>query len=138
MRPISTARMSPPRGSVSESTRTKPLLWKTSAPNSETAIRDGQWKLHHPTKKRGEVELYDLSSDPSERNNLAAEKPDVVKTLPLADRLREAARPPARIRDGYQRLDERPLLVRQIRPRRLPRRFQFIRHGLALRCSITA
>ncbi len=55
---------------------------------------------------------------------------DPVQNLSQID----SARPPARLRGGNQRLDERPLLVRQIRPRR----FQFIRYGLALPCLITA
>ena len=63
-------------------TRTKPLLWKTSALNSPSAIRVENWKLHHPTNpKRGGVELYDLAADPGETRNLAAKHPDVVKRL---------------------------------------------------------
>jgi len=51
--------------------RTKPLLWKTSSTGSESFIRDGQWKLRHPTRKNGgEVELYDLSTiPPSQRTS---------------------------------------------------------------------
>ena len=64
-----------------ELTRTKPLMWKTSSPNSEGAIRDGNWKLHHPNSKRGEPELYDVAADPGERNNLAIKKPEIVKQL---------------------------------------------------------
>ena len=47
-----------------EHVRAKPLLWKTSAPGSDAGIRDGQWKLIHPTRKRGEIELYDITADP--------------------------------------------------------------------------
>jgi arylsulfatase A-like enzyme len=61
--------------------RTKPLFWKTSNPNSAGAIRDGRWKLHHPISRRGDVELYDIVTDPGEHTNLAAEKPDIVKSL---------------------------------------------------------
>jgi arylsulfatase A-like enzyme len=64
-----------------EFTRTKPLLWKTSAPQSPGAIRDGQWKLHHPTGRRGETELYDIVADPGEKKNLASERPEIVKKL---------------------------------------------------------
>ncbi len=64
-----------------EFTRTKPLLWKTSAPNSEGAIRDGKWKLHHPNSRRGELELYDITADPGEHHNLASEKLEIVKAL---------------------------------------------------------
>jgi arylsulfatase A-like enzyme len=64
-----------------EHARTKPLLWKTSASNSDPAIRDGQWKLHGSHRQRGEVELYDISADPGETHNLAADKPEIVKAL---------------------------------------------------------
>ncbi|MCX7887532.1 MAG: sulfatase-like hydrolase/transferase [Verrucomicrobiae bacterium] len=62
-------------------TRTKPLLWKTSAANSPTAIREGRWKLHYPNNKRAELELYDLETDPGERHNLARQQPDIVQRL---------------------------------------------------------
>ena len=62
--------------------RTKPLLWKTSSPGSESYIREGQWKLRHPTRKKdGELELYDIVADPAESKNLAAQHPDIVKKL---------------------------------------------------------
>lgn len=61
--------------------RLKPLFWKTSSTGSTPAMRDGKWKLHLPRKQRGEPELYDLSIDPSESNNIAAQHPDVVKSL---------------------------------------------------------
>ena len=63
----------------SDRERTKPLFWKTSAPGSTPAMREGKWKLHLPRKQRGDPELYDLSIDPSESNNVAAQHPDVVK-----------------------------------------------------------
>lgn len=63
-------------------TRIKPLFWKSSAPASETTIREGQWKMRYPTRKNaGEVELYDLVADPAESENLAAQHPDIVKKL---------------------------------------------------------
>jgi N-acetylgalactosamine-6-sulfatase len=61
--------------------RSKPLFWKTSNPNSDVALRDGDWKIHVPGRKRGEVELYDLSKDPGERENLAARRPEVAASL---------------------------------------------------------
>lgn len=62
--------------------RSKPLLWKTSSPGSESYIREGQWKLRHPTRKNGgDVELYEIHADPTESQNVAKQHPDVVKTL---------------------------------------------------------
>jgi arylsulfatase A-like enzyme len=62
--------------------RTKPLFWKTSAAGSESFIREGQWKLRHPTRKNdGEVELYDMVADPGESKNVAAQHPAIVSNL---------------------------------------------------------
>ena len=62
--------------------RSKPLLWKTSAPGSSAGIREGPWKLIHPTRKNGgDVELYDIVADPAETHNVAARHPEVVKEL---------------------------------------------------------
>lgn len=61
--------------------RTKPLFWKCSAAGSSPAMRVGKWKLHLPRKQRGEPELYDLSLDPSESNNVAETHPEVVGRL---------------------------------------------------------
>lgn len=57
--------------------RTKPLFWKTSSANSAPAMRDGQWKLHLNRKRDHGIQLYDLSIDPSESHNVAAENPKV-------------------------------------------------------------
>jgi len=61
--------------------RSNPLLWKTSNPKSEMGIRDGNWKLHHPNRHRGEVELYDVVADPTEAHNVAAQHPEIVQRL---------------------------------------------------------
>jgi len=42
------------------------------------AIRSGQWKLR---KVKENIELYDLKNDISEKNNLAAKKPELVEQL---------------------------------------------------------
>ena len=39
------------------------------------------WKLIVPTEGYGKVELFDLSEDPHEHKNLAAEKPDLVEKM---------------------------------------------------------
>ncbi|MEI6235935.1 MAG: sulfatase-like hydrolase/transferase, partial [Planctomycetota bacterium] len=62
--------------------RTKQLLWKTSSTGSESYIREGPWKLCHPSRKNGgDLELYDIVSDPAEKQNVAAKHPDIVKQL---------------------------------------------------------
>ncbi|MBL9143887.1 MAG: sulfatase-like hydrolase/transferase [Verrucomicrobiaceae bacterium] len=62
--------------------RAKPLLWKTSTAGSESVIREGPWKLVHPTRKRaGEIELYNVLADSAEEHDVAAQHPDIVKQL---------------------------------------------------------
>jgi N-acetylgalactosamine-6-sulfatase len=68
------------RGDASH-VRVKPLLWKVSNPRADVGVRSGDWKLILPIARRGEPELYQLSEDPGETRNVAAEKPDVVKRL---------------------------------------------------------
>ena len=60
--------------------RATPLFWKTSSVGSAPAIRDGKWKLHLGRRDPG-IELYDLSIDPSESNNVAEQQPEVVARL---------------------------------------------------------
>jgi len=64
-----------------------PLLqgktFKRSAPigfisTNQKTYNDEQYKLYQSGKK---VELYDLIKDPSEKNNIAAQHPETVKTL---------------------------------------------------------
>lgn len=64
-----------------EHVRTKPLFWKTSSPGSDAGIRFAQWKLIHPTRRRGDVELYDLSNDDAEKHNVAEQQTEIVKSL---------------------------------------------------------
>lgn len=62
--------------------RKRPLLWKTSAEGSSAGIREDRWKLIHPTRKNGgDIELYDILSDPAETKNVAGQNPEVVERL---------------------------------------------------------
>lgn len=61
--------------------RASPLFWKTSASNSDAAMRWQNWKFHGSSRRRGDVALYDLASDPGEMNNLATQLPEVVAGL---------------------------------------------------------
>lgn len=61
--------------------RMKPLFWKTSSADSNPAIREGKWKLHLKTGRDQQVELYDLSVDPSESRNVAGKYPEIVTEM---------------------------------------------------------
>jgi len=54
------------------------------------ALRQGDWKLIWRTMLPSSVDLYDLSKDPSEQNNLAAANPD--KVAAMKQRLDELAK----------------------------------------------
>jgi arylsulfatase A-like enzyme len=94
--------------------RTKPLFWRDPLadlpPSGHVlnkspilAVREGAWKLMmNPDGSR--TQLYDIPNDPSEMNNLAHEKPALVKamkrrllqwhrSLPTSDRRIENYRP---------------------------------------------
>ena len=45
------------------------------------AIRRGNWKLIKVALLPGKTELFDLSKDPGERNNVAKENPEIVRDL---------------------------------------------------------
>jgi len=56
--------------------RTQPLFWEHEG---NRAVRSGNWKL--VSVYPNDWELYDLAADRVERNDLAASRPDLVKTL---------------------------------------------------------
>ena len=60
-----------------ESTRSKALFWEWS---NGQAIREGDWKLVRWGKENS-WDLYDLSEDPTETNNLASDFPERVETM---------------------------------------------------------
>ena len=44
-------------------------------------MREGKWKMHMGGRNGKAIELYDLSVDPSESQNIADQHPDVVADL---------------------------------------------------------
>ncbi len=61
--------------------REKALFWKTSTEKSDPAILMENWKLHGSLRRKGEVTLHDLRSDPSENVNVADSHADVLERL---------------------------------------------------------
>ena len=63
--------------------RIKTQFWAAVGGGSNISIRKGYWKLHHNINdtSRTDTELYDLSIDPSEDNNVKGDFPAVVDEL---------------------------------------------------------
>lgn len=60
------------------------LYWEFHEQGGKKAVRKGKWKavkLHCFNAEKTHIELYDLSKDISEKNNIASEYPRVVKEL---------------------------------------------------------
>lgn len=60
------------------------LYWEFHEKQGRQAIRRGQWKgvrYNVATDPDSTIELYDLSNDPGEQHNLAAEYPEMAKEL---------------------------------------------------------
>ena len=61
--------------------RSKPLYWRVSSRGAAPAMREGKWKLHLGSRRGRETELYDLSVDEAESQNVAEEYPNVVARM---------------------------------------------------------
>jgi len=60
------------------------LYWEFHEKGGRIAVRKGNWKgvkYNVLNDSDANIELYDLSIDPGETNNLASEKPEIVKEL---------------------------------------------------------
>jgi arylsulfatase A-like enzyme len=61
------------------------LYWEFHEQEGKQAVRWGNWKgVRLDIHKKGfhdEIELYELQTDPAETNNVAAEKPQIVKKI---------------------------------------------------------
>ncbi len=68
------------------------LFWK--AGNSHIVLADG-WKFHRDLRA-GKSWLFDMKNDPTEQNNLAADKPDRVRAMEaMLDAHNAEQKPPA-------------------------------------------
>ncbi|HYG78322.1 MAG TPA: arylsulfatase [Planctomycetota bacterium] len=61
-----------------EARPTQPIFWNFGA---AAAVQNGDWKLVRAGKQERDWELYNLSNDRTELNNLAAQQPEKVKEL---------------------------------------------------------
>ncbi|MCD6175952.1 MAG: sulfatase-like hydrolase/transferase, partial [Planctomycetes bacterium] len=60
------------------------LYWEFHEQGSKQAVRMGQWKavrLNVTKKPDGPIELYDLSKDMGEEENIAAEHPQIIEEM---------------------------------------------------------
>ena len=63
------------------------MIWEFAGYGGQLAVRDGKWKaVRQGTRKKSpnSWELYDLSADPSESNDIAALHPAIVDRLAAA------------------------------------------------------
>ena len=57
------------------------LYWEFYERGSRQAVREGDWKAVRQPMFTGEIELYNLSEDISESNDIASQHPEVVKRM---------------------------------------------------------
>lgn len=60
------------------------LYWEFHENGGRQAVRMGKWKgvkLNAVKDFNGPIELYDIENDPSEKNNVAVEKPEIVRKI---------------------------------------------------------
>jgi arylsulfatase A-like enzyme len=75
------------------------------------AVRQGDWKLIWRTTLPSAVEMYDIATDPSEKNNVAAEHPDKVAALQeRANELAATMAKPLFLETEFQALRQRAAL----------------------------
>jgi arylsulfatase A len=56
------------------------LYWESPLKGFSTAIRRGKWKAVIPTHNK-DMELYDLSTDLGEKNNVASKHPEIIEEM---------------------------------------------------------
>ena len=60
------------------------FYWELYEAGGKQAVRPGDWKgikLDVSKKLDSPIEMYDLKSDPQEKNNIASKHPEIVKQI---------------------------------------------------------
>ncbi|MFY7899178.1 MAG: sulfatase/phosphatase domain-containing protein, partial [Chitinophagaceae bacterium] len=60
------------------------LYWEFHEEGGKQAVRWGKWKgiqLNVSTQNPSAIQLYDITNDPEEKNNLAASNPEIVQQI---------------------------------------------------------
>jgi len=68
-------------GKPEKQTDRKYIYFEFYETGPQQSVRMGKWKAYRRDGTKGTLELYDLSNDISEQNDLAAEHPDIVKEM---------------------------------------------------------
>ena len=59
----------------------RPLYWRRNGKLGDRAIRESNWKIHHPRSMGDQPALYDLSQDIAEETDLAKEQPEIYAAM---------------------------------------------------------
>ena len=79
-------------GNDSEQTKHEYLYWEFYEQGSKQALRMGKWKAIRRPMLTGPIEIYDVTQDPAEENDLAKRRPEMVETF---ERIFQNARTPS-------------------------------------------
>jgi len=79
-------------GDDSEQIEHEYLYWEFYEQGSKQALRMGKWKAVRRPMLTGPIEIYDVTEDPAEENDLAKQRPEMVATF---ERIFQNARTPS-------------------------------------------
>ena len=79
-------------GNDSEQIKHEYLYWEFYEQGSKQALRMGKWKAVRRPMLTGQIEIYDVTQDPAEENDLGKRRPEMVETF---ERIFQNARTPS-------------------------------------------